>query len=137
MIVFQNSLITLTYIPDSEILTVTWTNTEPYPSVKAEQSIQEVIAEIDKFNCSGLLIDASGADVAMEDAAFRTTLNNFISALSQTPVKKVARIITSDHSREGSNISSRSEKTLPFQIYDISNREQAIRWLKESNEPEV
>ena len=136
MIVFQNSLITLTYIPDLDILTVTWTNTEPYPSAKAQQSIQEVITEINKFNCSRLLIDASRANAAMDNAAFRSILTNFLSALSQTAIKKVARIITSDLSREKSHIAFRSEKALPFQIYDISNREQAFIWLLKSNETE-
>ncbi len=134
MIVFQNSLITLTQIPDSDILTVTWTNTEPYSLVKAEQSIREVVLEINKLNFQNLLIDASGADMVMDGAAFRNILTDFVSALRQTGIKKVARIITSDLSREKENTSIRSEQTLPFQIYDISNREKALMWLLDKEE---
>ena len=132
MIAFQNRLLSLNIIEDEDILVVTWTNSVPYDAAELQDSINKVIETIIKFHCRKLLIDASEASMAMEDEAIRATLVDFAKQLGKTGIKKMARIITSDQSREARVQSIRDEVSLPFQIYDISNREQAIKWLKEN-----
>ena len=131
MIAFQNRLIALTYLKDADILIVTWSDSAPYDTDEIQQSIDKVIETIVQFNCPKLLIDASAANMEMDDATIKITLTDFAEKLGKTGLKKLARIITNDQTRETRVQQIREEVSLPYQIYDISNREQALRWLKE------
>lgn len=117
---------------DTNILMVTWTNSTPYDLVEVQQSIEKVIETINKHQCRKLLIDASEANLPVDDEAITTALTDFAIKLGETGIKKLARIITSDQAREVRVQSIRDKVSLPFQIYDISNREQALHWLKEN-----
>jgi hypothetical protein len=132
MIAYQNRLLTLTFMEDTDILMVTWTNSAPYDLVEVQQSIDKVIETINKYECRKLLIDASEANLPVEDEAITTALTDFAIKLGETGIKKLARIITSEQAREVRVQAIRDKFKLPFQIYDISNREQALHWLKEN-----
>jgi hypothetical protein len=132
MIAFQNQFITLSYLEEADILIVSWSNSAPYTAVEIENTFDKVIETINKYHCRKLLIDASEANMSMENKEISTALTNFAVKLGETGIEKLARIITSNQSREEGVQSIRSKISLPFQIYDISNREQAIHWLKQS-----
>ena len=131
MIAYQNRLLFLTIIEDENILVVTWTDSVPYDAAELQGSIDKVIETINKFQIRKLLIDASEATMAMEDEPIRIVLVGFAQQLSKLGLEKLARIITADQTREARVQSIRDEVFLPFQSYDISNREQALKWLKE------
>ena len=132
MTLYQNRLITLSFNQDTGILTVTWSNTSPYDSEEVQQSVNKVIEAIKEYKCQKLLIDASVANFSMDDAELIEVLTNFAYDLSQTSIRKLARIITSDAAREEKNRTIRNGFTFPFEIYDISNREQALHWLEKN-----
>ena len=111
---------------------VSWTNTTPYDMVEIQHSFDKVIETINKHKCRKLLIDASVANLPVDDETISATLTNFAIKLGETGIEKLARIITSDQAREERVQTIRDKITLPFQIYDISNREQALHWLKEN-----
>lgn len=132
MIAHQDRLLTISFIKESDILIVSWSDSRPYHAAELQQSIDKVIETITNYKCRKLLIDASEANLDMDDETIRIALVGFAKQLAQTGVQKVARIITSNHTRETRIQSIREEVTLPFQIYDISNREQALKWLQET-----
>lgn len=127
---YQDRLITLSWMEDVDILSVTWSESVPYNTSEIEQSIDKVIETIKNYNCKKLLIDASEAHFLSDDELLRITLTDFGTKLSKTGIEKVARIITSDQTREARIQTIRTEVSFPFKIYDISNREQALHWLK-------
>lgn len=131
MIAYQDRLLFLTVIEEEDILVVTWTDSVPYDAAELQRSIDKVIETLHKLHCRKLLIDASVARMAMEDEEIRGILVGFAQELAKLGLEKLARIITSDQSREARVQSIRDEVFLPFHIYDISNREQALKWLKE------
>ena len=133
MIAYQNRLLFLTIIEDEGILVVTWTDSVPYDAAELQASIDKVIETINKFEIRKLLIDASEATMAMDDETIRIALVGFAKQLGKTGVKKLARVITSDQTRETRVQSIREEVSLPFEIYDISNREQALKWLTQDS----
>jgi hypothetical protein len=132
MIVYQNSLITLTYFQEADILSVTWPNPKPYSSAEVQESITKVFETIKNYNCRKLLIDASGAEISMENEEFRRVLSDFVSELSNLGIQKLARIITSDLEREENISNFHNKLSIPYKFYDISNRQQALNWLMES-----
>ena len=110
---------------------VSWSNSSAYDVLEFRQSIDKVIETINNYHCRNLLIDASEAIISLEDEALAAALSDFATKIGQTGIKKVARIITSSQIREEKVQAIRDEIVLPFEIYDISSREQALHWLKE------
>ena len=110
---------------------VSWSNSSAYDVLEFRQSIDKVIETIKNYHCRNLLIDASEAIIALEDEVLTAALSDFATKIGQTGIKKVARIITSSQIREEKVQAIRDEIVLPFEIYDISSREQALHWLKE------
>jgi hypothetical protein len=116
---------------DVDILSVIWSDAALHNADELQLSIDKVIETIENYKCRKLLIDATAAQLLMNNAILRDALTAFAVKLSKTGVEKVARIITSDQTREERVESIRNEIAFPFKIYDISNREQALHWLKE------
>ena len=133
MAVYQNRLITIIYREDTGILTVTWSNSKPYDLAEVQESIKKVIDTIKEYQCRKLLIDASVADVSMDDGVFKAILTQFVSELNQSGIQKLARIITSDQKREEQIQNIRNKLGVSYEFYDISNREQALKWLIDSD----
>lgn len=130
--IYQNRLITITYLEEVDILIVSWHTQEPYDAAELHQTIEKVIELINNYHCKKLLIDASEANFSIEDDAVNAALTDFAYKLRETSIRKLARIITADQSRERGVQAIRDKISLPFHIYDISNREQALNWLKEN-----
>ncbi|MFC5270360.1 hypothetical protein ACFPIB_07060 [Adhaeribacter terreus] len=129
MIVYQNSLITIAYMADTDILSVDLASFEPYAALEIKEAIQIVVETLSNYKNKYLLLDASKISTTMPDADYREVINHFVSVIGQTNLQKVARIITSDPLREEVVYTMRENLFLPFQLHDFVSKDEAMHWL--------
>src|SRR5688572_29080852 len=129
MVVYENSLITLTFAPETDTLLATWTNAELYSSFEVKQTLEKLIEALNNYNIKNLVIDARQGNVGMGDDEYRTIVIDFLNALSRTPVQKFARVMTSDPLREEKIYTIRQKEVFPYEFEDFKTREDAFSWL--------
>ena len=129
MVVYENSLITLAFAPETDTLLATWTNTELYSSFEVKQTLEKLTDVLITYNIKNLLIDARQGNVGMNDDDYRTIVIEFLNELGKTPLRKFARVITSDPLREEKIYTIRQKVVFPFEFEDFRTREEAYSWL--------
>jgi len=129
VIVYQNSLITLTYAPETDILSVDWPNFEPYATLEIRESLLKLVEIVRNYDVKKLLIDASKANIGMNDDAYRAILLEFAGELEKTHIQKLARIKTQDPSREVKVTTLRSAMPFPYDFQNFSTEQEALAWL--------
>lgn len=132
MIVYQNSLVTLDYLPGPDILVVEWPGSAPYMPLEIREAMQKITDTMQNYQVKHLLIDGSRANLASLDASFRGILADLLIKLIPTPILKLARVITGNPAREQNLISLRLEIALPYQFQDFKNKAEALAWLEKS-----
>src|SRR5688572_29095886 len=100
MIVYENSLITLTFAPGTDILYANWSNLELYSALEVNQTLQKLIEAMVDYNVKNLLIDARKGTIGMSDDEYRKIVIDFFQELGKTHIEKLARVMTSDPLRE-------------------------------------
>jgi len=129
MVVYENSLITLTFAPETDTLLADWTNLELYSSLEVKQTVQKLIECLNNYNVKNLLINARKGNVGMNDDEYRAIVTGFLNELAKTNIKKLGRVMTSDPLREEKIYTLRQTEVFPFEFEDFRTREEALSWL--------
>jgi hypothetical protein len=131
MILYQSSLITLEYDPATDILSVNWPDVQEVYIPALEKEANVLVETIKHYDVKKLLIDSSKAAVEVDEEAYQSFLVSFAHELMKTRLRKVARIGTTDQTRE-KLVNQTSEVTqisqaMAFQVFD--NKSKAQAWL--------
>ncbi|WP_157433425.1 hypothetical protein [Adhaeribacter aquaticus] len=136
MILFQNSLMVLDYSPATDILTVEWPNAHPYLLPEIKYTLQMLVDNLNNYHIKFLIIDASKTIAnheLMDSPDYKEMVTQFSIDLSKTRLKKSARIISFDNSREEKTqeLTRNLTQTIQFnyQFQSFTSREEAIKWL--------
>jgi hypothetical protein len=129
MIVYQNSLITLNYTPETDVLLVEWPSFEPYAILEVMQTLQKLIEVINNYNVRNLLIDASKANINMTGEDYSAIFVELITDLENTHIQKLARVMTPDPLREEKVYTMRQQRIIPYDFRDFRTKEEALNWL--------
>jgi hypothetical protein len=131
MIVFQNSLITLTYTPDTDILSVDWPDVEYDRLLEMQESLHKVIEVLKSYDVKKLLIDASTGTIRINYSEYQALIREFAMDLVQTRLQKIARVLPNDPERDESVVAIRKEMTTSIHYQDFKTKAAALRWLSD------
>ncbi|WP_026461249.1 hypothetical protein [Adhaeribacter aquaticus] len=140
MILYQNSLMVLDYSPATDILTVDWPNAPLYLLPEIKYALQMLVENVKNYDIKFLLIDA-GKTITnhelMDSPEYKEMVTQFSLDLNTTRLKKSARIISLDNSREEKTqeLTRNLTQTIQFnyQFQSFTSREEAINWLMLNN----
>jgi hypothetical protein len=129
MIIFQNSLITLDYLPDYDILSFDWPDIEPFEKEQFLYSMDKLIEMLKNYDVKNLLLDVSKSTVKIPYGEYQELLRDLAVKTGSTRVQRVARVTTVDPERETNVNLVREESNVHYQYQDFKTKEEALRWL--------
>ena len=129
MIVFQNSLIVISYAPETDILLVEWPSSEPYSVLEVKESHKLFVEVIKKYDAKKVLINAVSAVFNFDYADYLDLIELLTDELSKTRVEKVARVYTTVPEREAIMKSTLLKVSFPFLFQNFNSKEEAMHWL--------
>lgn len=130
MIVFKNSLISLDYNPEYDILSFDWPDIGPAEKAVFVYMMDQVVETMKSYNVKNLLIDVSHSVVTIPAEEYQKLLIDLGEKTKKTAVRRVARVTTFDPERESNVKEVRESSPVPYQYHDFRTKEDAIRWLK-------
>lgn len=131
MIAYKNSLITISFEPETDILFLDWTNFDKYTILEVEHSIHKLVEIINNYDVKNVLVDASKANIDITIEEYTGIINELVLELGQTRVEKLARIMTLDPIREEVYYKMRQAVNFPFEFEDFKTKDKALAWLTE------
>jgi hypothetical protein len=129
--IIPNSLIKLDYDPTKDILFVEWPDFEYYSLSELQQILTNVLDTIRHYDINYLMIDARTTVIGISEADYDQIVTKFAQDLMQTRVKKVARLSTSDFTREKQVEYIREKIKLTVEFKTLETVDQALNWFKQ------
>lgn len=129
--IIPNSLIKLDYDPARDVLFVEWPDFQHYALEELKYILESIIEAIKYYDISNLLIDARTTTVSIDKEDYELLAQAFIKELTQTRLKKLARLTTDSAMRE-QQVQEMVENTnyvLGVQFKSCTNINEAIAWL--------
>ena len=134
MELYSDEIIILDYYPDHDILTVTLQQEREYPVTEVRKAFISIVAGIRENNVSRLLLDFRRNTLDLTEAEYKASIAQLAVGILHTPLKKVARVGTSNPVREQKiqNTYEGIKDAVPFPIAVkmFSDRAEAMEWLK-------
>ncbi|MBB6613031.1 hypothetical protein H7F15_18465 [Pontibacter sp. Tf4] len=133
MLLYQNSLITLTFDPANDVLDVAYPDLHDYLIPEIKNSINIILETIVNYNIKKMLLDASNTVVSIGHEESHEISMYLAKGLVRTCLQKVARVQSPNTVLE-----ERSDKTiqvientlqLPFELQNFTTKEEALLWL--------
>src|SRR6187402_3139561 len=100
MEIYSDSLIYLDFDPNTDILWVKWPHLVDEPMVIVRPTIGKVLETIKYFNVTKLLVDTKDSSTNIPEEEFRRLSKEFVTALSASNLKKIARVVHATPLRE-------------------------------------
>ncbi len=129
MVVYENSLITLTYAPETDTLLAEWAVQDQYSLPEINQTLEKLVAIMCNYDVKNLLIDASKANFNLTNEDYRAIVEGLETAFGKTHIQRLARVTTSDPLREEKIYTIRKQVNLPYDFRDFKTKEDALKWL--------
>jgi hypothetical protein len=129
VLVYENSLVTLTFAPETDTLTAEWSDQENYSLPEVKQTLEKLIEAINNYDVKNLLIDASKANLNLTNENYRAFVEYLETAFGKTHIQKLARVKTFDPLREEKIYTIRQKVNLPYDFRDFKTKDEAIKWL--------
>ena len=129
MVVYVNSLVTLTYAPESDTLSADWSDQEQFSLPEIKQTLEKLVEVMSNYNVKNLLIDASKANFNLTNDNYRDIIEYLEPAFKKTHLQKLARVMTSDPLREEKVYTIRQKINFPYDFRDFKTKDEAMKWL--------
>ena len=135
MVVYQNNILTITYSPESDLLSAVWSSTDAYELSKVQQAIKKLVEVILSYDVKNLMIDASKAEMDFTNEEYKAIIVQLATDFQTTHLQKLARVTTTDPLREEKIYTIRQQLYFPYDFRDFKTREEALNWLISSYVP--
>ena len=100
MVIYSDSLIYLDFDPKTDILWVKWPHLVDEPMLIVRPTIDKILETIKYFNVTKLLVDTKNTNTNIPEEEFKRMSKEFVSALSTSNLKKIARVVYAEPVRE-------------------------------------
>jgi hypothetical protein len=100
MVIYSDSLIFIDFDPKTDILWVKWPHLVDEPMVIVKPAIGKILEAMKYFNATKLLVDTKNTNTNIPEDEFKRMSKEFVSALSTSDLKKVARVVYAEPVRE-------------------------------------
>ncbi|KAA3437573.1 hypothetical protein [Rufibacter hautae] len=135
MLLYQDSILQLTYDPATDILEMDWPDLTPSYLPETKQALQALVETVRDYDVKNLLVDGSKASVTISDEENATLLLKIAQEFNATRLRKVARIASTDLRRETAADENlfriQHSLDLHYQMQNFTDRAQAMTWLKD------
>jgi hypothetical protein len=128
-----NGIITLDYNPTTDILLTSMPDVKQFTLPEVSFCLGLIVDNIRNFDIKNLLLDSSQSVVEIEEESYKAITSKFAVDLMSTRLQKIARVGTTDTSREekSAKLSTelKQELNLPIAFKNFSNQTEAMAWL--------
>jgi hypothetical protein len=135
MILEEDSLLQFSYEATTDILAVTFPDVVGTPLSQIKNSMQKLSHNVALFDVKKLLLDISSGVPGLDEAHYHELVLQFLEALRQSRLQKVARVIPQNPAREYliEHVAEEMYQNLalPFQARSFHESSLAIAWLLE------
>ena len=100
MVIYSDSLIYLDFDPKTDILWVKWPHLVDEPMLIVRPTIGKILETIKYFNITKLLVDTKNTNTNIPEEEFKRLSKEFVSGLSSSNLKKIARVVYAEPLRE-------------------------------------
>ncbi|NEM99126.1 hypothetical protein [Pontibacter burrus] len=133
MILFQNSLVTLTYKPATDVLEVQYPDLHGYLLPEIRHTINILVDMIRNYDVKRVLLDSTKTEISVSAEESREVTQWLAVGFMTTRLQKVARLQSKSEAVEktaASNIAHvRQVNQLPFAVENFLDYNDAITWL--------
>ena len=137
MILFQNSLVTLTYQPATDVLEVQYPDLHGYLLPEIKHTINILVDTIRNYDVKRVLLDSTKTVISVTAEESRNVTQWLAAGFITTRLQKVARLQSNSEEVEqtaASNIAHvQQAHQLSFALKNFSDYNEAIAWLTASN----
>lgn len=141
MVIYEDALIYLDYDSKTDILWIKWPDLENEPMSEVRPAINRILETIKAYRVKNLLIDTKDTKTNIPEDEFKVMAKEFVLGLADSDIKKIARVIYAEPTRE-IRAKILMEQLTAWLAPEFENREftdikSAFDWLengKEKNE---
>lgn len=136
MLLHKDGLIELKYEVANDILTMDWPDLTGFTMPEINYSIRKLIDTLRHYDIKYLLVNSQQSSVSeLTRTEYQRVLMNFVQQLMTTRLQKLARISTTDTSRENV-VDGIAEVALvklgiKFEFRNFQNTDAALGWLRD------
>lgn len=130
MILFESSLIRLDYAPATDILTADLSATYEFYYLEVREALNTLVDTARHYHVKRILMDSRKRIVQIEEEKYAALMREFMLALQNTRLQKLARLHTGITSRENIAKALQEASQFPFTLTTFTTKEQALLWLK-------
>ena len=137
MILEEDSLLKLSYDVATDILSVRLPDAVGTPVSQIENSLQKLGRNLVIFDVKKLLLDLRTGVPGLDENDYKQVAKHFLQSVTQSRLKKVARVLPDNPAREYliEHFASEMQNTLglPFQARSFTSKTEACAWLQDDN----
>ncbi|WP_210462829.1 hypothetical protein [Rufibacter roseolus] len=126
MIIYENGFVKIHYDPAEDIMFATLPQIDNSLFTEVRRSYDIVVDHVKSYDVKKLLIDASQTQVKVPEEVLLPIFSHFIKGLSSSRLQRLARIISSNISRERIIELTFMHTSPPFQYEGFPHSHQAI-----------
>jgi hypothetical protein len=132
-VVLHDKIIRLDYNPATDILETSMPDVTRFMLSDVEMCLEVIVTNIRNYDTKKLLLDSSNSivDIDEDNEAYKAIAMKFGMDLMGTRLKKIARVESSDLTREAKSAEVRQHVNLPMEFRNFSNKADAMNWLLE------
>jgi predicted HAD superfamily phosphohydrolase YqeG len=130
MILYQNAFMRLDYDPAADILIVEWPDFRPYTLTSVKEVLRILVETVRDYDIKKLLADSSNTIIEVDEADYKSVMENFALAIRTTRLQKMARIVTADPLRENIVVELKENVGASVIYKSFTSRAAALEWLK-------
>jgi hypothetical protein len=129
-------IITLDYNPVTDVLVSEMPNPKQFGLSEVSFCLGLIVENVRNYDIKNLLLDSSKSTVDLEDEAYKAISIQFAKDLFSTRLQRIARVSTTDASREEKaaklTTELKQELKLPMQFKNFTSQAEAMQWLRAS-----
>ncbi|AKD04623.1 hypothetical protein POKO110462_11005 [Pontibacter korlensis] len=134
MILFENGVIKLEYLPASDILELAYPDLHEFILPEIKNSVDVLVGNAINYDVKKVLPDSSRTLVEVNDEKSRETTVYLIEGLMKTRISKLAKLQSGNSVVEitAQNNISHVLQSMPltFDLRSFSNKADALKWLE-------
>ncbi|MEJ8757121.1 hypothetical protein WG947_08945 [Pontibacter sp. H259] len=132
MILYKDGFLQLDYNPTTDVLYT------PCPDIHADEllhlhkAFSIIVETLKSYNIKYFLLDASQSQTTVGEEEYFIVMEQLVQALKETPLLKLARVVSSSTMREhkAAQFMTESKHLFPYAIQNFTSKEAALYWLK-------
>ncbi|RDV11904.1 hypothetical protein DXT99_23660 [Pontibacter diazotrophicus] len=130
-----SGIINLNYDPVSDVLVTSMPDVRQFGMSEVSFCLGLIVDNIRNYDIKKLLLDSSESMIEVENEAYKAIVLQFGMDLMKTRLKRIARVATTNATREESSAKLsgeiRQELNLPIEFKNFIDKTEAMDWLLE------